>query len=59
MIAALNGNKEVVEALIEAKANVDVTDNVRGVGRGGEEGGGSSAARARRAQCDTHARRRT
>ena len=38
MLAALNGHKEVVEALINAKANVEATENVRGVrvGRGGE-----------------------
>ena len=36
MLAAENGYKEVVEALIEAKANLEATDNVRGVGRGGE-----------------------
>ena len=36
MIAAEEGHKEVVEALIEAKANLEATDNVRGVGRGGE-----------------------
>ena len=36
MWAVLNGNKEVVEALIEAKANLEATNNVRGVGRGGE-----------------------
>ena len=43
MIAALNGHKEVVEALINAKANLEATDEVRGVGRGGEwreDGGG-------------------
>ena len=44
MLAAEKGKKEVVEALIEAKANLEATDNVRGVGRGwegermGEEG---------------------
>ena len=38
MNAALNGYKEVVEALIEAKANLEATTNVRGVGRGGEGG---------------------
>ena len=46
MIAALRGKKEVVEAMINAKANIEATDNVRGVrvGRGregermGEEG---------------------
>ena len=36
MIAARDGHKEVVEALIEAKANLEATENVRGVGRGGE-----------------------
>ena len=36
MLAALNGKKEVVEALIEAKANLEATNEVRGVGRGGE-----------------------
>ena len=41
MLAAERGYKEVVEALIEAKANLEATDNVRGVGRGeGEDGGG-------------------
>ena len=40
----MNGKKEVVEALINAKANIEATSNVRGVereGRGermGEEG---------------------
>ena len=38
MLAAGFGNKEVVEALIKAKANLEATDNVRGVGRGGEWG---------------------
>ena len=38
MLAAEEGEKEVVEALIKAGANLDATDNVRGVGRGGEEG---------------------
>ena len=36
MIAAEEGYTEVAEALIEAKANLEATDNVRGVGRGGE-----------------------
>ena len=36
MFAAREGNKEVVEALIQAKANLEATDKVRGVGRGGE-----------------------
>ena len=36
MIAAQNGKKEVVEALIKAGANLDATSKVRGVGRGGE-----------------------
>ena len=41
MIAAMNGEKEVVEALIKAGANLEATDTkVCGVGRGGEEGGG-------------------
>ena len=43
MYAARSGLKEVVEALLEAKANLEATDNVRGVGRGGEgeeDGGG-------------------
>ena len=40
MMAAMNGKKEVVEALIKAKANVEATDNVRGVGRRGKEEGG-------------------
>ena len=38
MYAAEEGYKEVVEALIKAKANLEATDKVRGVGRGGEEG---------------------
>ena len=38
MLAARNGHKEVVEALMKAKANLEATDNVRGVGRGGEGG---------------------
>ena len=38
MWAAMKGKKEVVEALIEAKANLEATDEVRGVGRGGEGG---------------------
>ena len=38
MRAALKGKKEVVEALIEAKANLEAADEVRGVGRGGEGG---------------------
>ena len=36
-------NKEVVEVLINAKANLEATDKVRGVGRGrggGEDGRG-------------------
>ena len=36
MIAARKGKKEVVEALIKAKANLEATDEVRGVGWGGE-----------------------
>ena len=38
MLAARDGHKEVVEALINAKANLEATSNVRGVGRGGEGG---------------------
>ena len=38
MWAAEYGKKEVVEALIEAKANLEATNKVRGVGRGGEGG---------------------
>ena len=38
MWAAREGKKEVVEALIEAKANLEAADKVRGVGRGGEGG---------------------
>ena len=43
MYAAQAGKKEVVEALINAKANLEATDYVRGVGRGvkgGEDGRG-------------------
>ena len=36
MFAAEEGHKEVVEALINAKANIEATTPVRGVGRGGE-----------------------
>ena len=36
MIAAVEGKKEVVEALINAKANIEATNIVRGVERGGE-----------------------
>ena len=36
MYAAGRGYKEVVEALIKAGANLDATNKVRGVGRGGE-----------------------
>ena len=36
MEAAVYGKKEVVEALINAKANLEATNRVRGVGRGGE-----------------------
>ena len=38
MYAAEKGRNEVVEALIKAKANLEATNNVRGVGRGGEGG---------------------
>ena len=38
MLAAGRGYTEVVEALIKAGANLEATDNVRGVGRGGEGG---------------------
>ena len=38
MLAALNREKEMVEALIKGKANLEATDKVRGVGRGGEGG---------------------
>ena len=38
MYAAEKGRKEVVEALIEAKVNLDATDYVRDVERGGEGG---------------------
>ena len=36
MYAAEKGHTEVVEALINAKANIEATSNVRVVGRGGE-----------------------
>ena len=36
MWAAEKGHKEMAKALIKAKANLEATDNVRGVGRGGE-----------------------
>ena len=40
MIAARYGKKEVVEALINAKANLEATDTkVCGVGRGGGKDG--------------------
>ena len=41
MFAARRGKKEVVEALINAKANIEAINKVRGVRRGermGEEG---------------------
>ena len=38
MFAARNGNKEVVEALVKGKANLEATNQVRGVERGGEGG---------------------
>ena len=38
MFAARSGHKEVVEALIKAKANLDAANKVRDVGRGGEGG---------------------
>ena len=39
MKAVDGGQTEIVEALIKAKANLDATDKVRGVGRGREGGG--------------------
>ena len=40
MYAAEKGHKEVVEALIKAKAILDATNKVHGEGRGGGEDGG-------------------
>ena len=36
MWAAEKGHKEMAKALIKAKANLEATNKVRGVGRGGE-----------------------